>query len=174
MGNDPICEVRKKAKKLDCERLKALEIEQAVPLKVAIIESRNSAQRAGVREIPKHIRDYLQLFFPPDILDRARYRIGARGALDIQKFAFESGAAAVTLGHVIVFENAGQAEDDLCLWSHELEHVIQYKNLGIDGFAQRYMQPAKRGNYNPDNVGSLGGSAEARKVRACKILGLQY
>lgn len=173
-GNDPVCEARKVVKRNNCELLKSTEIAQAVPLKVAIIESRNSAQRAGVQPIPKQVRDQLQLFFPPEILDRVRYRVGARGALDVQRFSFDTGAAAVTLGNVIVFDDKQSSESDVCLWSHELEHVIQYKNLDIDGFAQRYMQPAKRGNYNPDNIGSLEGSAEARKVFNCQRLGVPY
>jgi Domain of unknown function (DUF4157) len=136
-GNDPICEARKVARKADCERLKATEIAQAIPLKVAIIESRNSAIRAGVEPIPAEIRAQLEPFFPVQILDWVKFRVGSRGALDVQRFAFDSGAAAVTLGNVIVFNDDAGASDP-CLWAHELEHVIQYKHLGIDGFAQRY------------------------------------
>ncbi|MER8639311.1 DUF4157 domain-containing protein [Mesorhizobium sp. M1365] len=165
-GNDPICEARKVLRKADCERLKSTEIVQAEPLEFAIHESKKSAVRAGVQGLPKNVRDKVSLFYPKAVLDSVRFRVGSRGTLDVQRFAFDSGAAAVTLDNVIVFDSQKDA-DDVCTWAHELEHVIQYRGLGVDGFAQRYVQPAKRGNYNPQNVGSLEGSAEARKVYVC-------
>ncbi|WP_181176636.1 DUF4157 domain-containing protein [Mesorhizobium sp. B2-4-9] len=170
-GNDLTCEARKLLRKGDCERLKTTEMAQAEPLEFAIHESRKSAVRAGVQGIPIHIRDKLRVFYPKSVLDSVRFRIGSRGALDVQRFAFDSGASAVTLDNVIVFDSQNDA-DDVCTWAHELEHVIQYRRLGVDGFAQRYVQPAKRGNYNPKNIGSLEGSAEARRVYVCGKLGL--
>ncbi|MER8672550.1 DUF4157 domain-containing protein [Mesorhizobium sp. M0037] len=171
-GNDPFCEARKVLRKADCERLKQTEMLQAEPLEFAIHESKKSAVRAGVKDIPASIRESLQFFYPKAVLDSVRFRVGSRGALDVQQFAFDSGAAAVTLDNVIVFDSQNDAID-VCLWAHELEHVIQYRRLDVDGFAQRYVQPAKRGNYNPKNVGSLEGSAEARKVFVCNRLGLK-
>jgi len=48
---------------------------------------------------------------------------------------------AVTLGDVILFRDTRLAADPL-LWAHELTHVEQYRRLGVEGFALRYVQQA--------------------------------
>ena len=44
---------------------------------------------------------------------------------------------AITLGEVIAFSDGMQAQD-VEVWAHELTHVIQYEQLGIDTFAFEY------------------------------------
>jgi hypothetical protein len=39
------------------------------------------------------------------------------------------------LGEVIAFSDGAQAQEDVELWTHELTHVMQYKELGIETFA---------------------------------------
>ena len=57
-------------------------------------------------------------------------------------FLLGNGAVtAVTLGDVILFRDAHLAEDPL-LWAHELTHVEQYRRLGVETFATRYLQQA--------------------------------
>jgi hypothetical protein len=46
---------------------------------------------------------------------------------------------AITLGDVIVFSDGGTAQNDLALWAHELTHVLQYENMGIETFAFEYL-----------------------------------
>ena len=46
---------------------------------------------------------------------------------------------AMTLGHVIVFKNRDEALEDSALWAHEIKHVLQFDEWGIDGFAVRYL-----------------------------------
>jgi hypothetical protein len=48
---------------------------------------------------------------------------------------------AVTVGDVIFFRDPRRAEDAL-LWAHELTHVEQYRRLGVEAFATRYLQQA--------------------------------
>ena len=45
---------------------------------------------------------------------------------------------AVTLDEVVVFSNANTAKD-VQLWAHELVHVRQYEELGVDRFARLYV-----------------------------------
>jgi hypothetical protein len=46
----------------------------------------------------------------------------------------------VTLVDIIVFRTAEAAETNVALWAHELKHVQQYQEWGVNGFAQRYTQ----------------------------------
>ena len=45
---------------------------------------------------------------------------------------------AITLGEVIAFSDGMQAQQDVEVWAHELTHVIQYEQLGIETFAFEY------------------------------------
>lgn len=45
---------------------------------------------------------------------------------------------AITLGEVIAFSDGTQAQQDVEVWAHELTHVIQYEQLGIETFAFEY------------------------------------
>ena len=45
---------------------------------------------------------------------------------------------AVTLIDTIIFRRAADAEDNIALWAHELKHVQQYQELGVEEFARRY------------------------------------
>jgi hypothetical protein len=44
---------------------------------------------------------------------------------------------AITLDDLIVFPDA-QAAQDPVLWAHELTHVLQYENMGVESFANVY------------------------------------
>jgi hypothetical protein len=46
---------------------------------------------------------------------------------------------AITLDDVVVFKDRRAALEDPKLWAHELKHVMQYAEWGIDGFAARYL-----------------------------------
>jgi hypothetical protein len=46
---------------------------------------------------------------------------------------------AVTLDDVIVFQERSAALEDPKLWAHELKHVMQFAEWGVDGFALRYL-----------------------------------
>ena len=48
-------------------------------------------------------------------------------------------ASAVTLVDVIVFEEGSTALEDPKFWAHELKHVMQFEQWGVDGFAMRYL-----------------------------------
>lgn len=51
--------------------------------------------------------------------------------------------AAVTLDDVLVFSSES-ASQNVWLWAHELGHVEQYRRLGIEGFAARYVSDWRR------------------------------
>lgn len=163
---DVICQADKAQKKFTCEALKKAEMVQAEPMEAAIHLSRQSALKAGVKPIPNYIRSKLSEFFPKRILDKVRYRVGWTGELDIQRFAFFRNNGAIVFNEVVVFKTHQDAEKNLRLWAHELEHVIQYEMLDVDGFAQMYTIGKKRGKY-VKNPHTIEGGAVNREEFVC-------
>lgn len=110
-----------------------------LPAFVGWIEAlRDAAIARGVEEIPPAIRRALTGFVPLEILDETRWRIDD-DALSTQHALFQMAETpAMTLDHVVVFANATDATDP-ALWAHELFHVMQYREWGVEGFAERYL-----------------------------------
>lgn len=119
--------------------------ESAGPVIAKLIRSsRAAAIEAGVDPIPASMRARLSGFFPETLLDRVRYRVGGGAESTVQGYLFRSEyVLATTLDDVIVFRNQDDAETDPVLWAHELAHVEQYEQLGIDGFAHAYVRDHK-------------------------------
>ncbi len=102
--------------------------------------AREQAIADGVRPVPPTVYRGLLGYFPPALLQKARF--GSQGAerIAMPALAFSYGdAAAITLGDVILFRDERSAQTDLTLWAHELTHVMQYQRWGMDGFASRYV-----------------------------------
>ncbi|HEY5566611.1 MAG TPA: DUF4157 domain-containing protein [Gammaproteobacteria bacterium] len=109
-------------------------------LSLWIASSRDAALARGVDVIPPDIRAALAGFVPDDILDRVRWRVDD-SALSVQQSLFRLGyTPAMTLDYVIVFATSADALTDAALWAHELFHVRQYRDWGVDGFAARYLE----------------------------------
>ncbi|HYD99495.1 MAG TPA: DUF4157 domain-containing protein [Alphaproteobacteria bacterium] len=105
-----------------------------------IRRSRDEAVAAGVQPIPPAVRQKLLRIYPAALLDTVRYRVGGGSGFSLQRNSFGFGHAdAITLGDVVVFRTAAEAAS-AWLWAHEIGHVVQYRALGIDGFALRYIQ----------------------------------
>ena len=122
-----------------CQTMKAKQITFGAPVAAWINESRAAAYNDGVSLMPAHIRNELSPLYPVSILDKVRYKTGSGFLGSLQWFRDEMGQkGAITLVDVIVFTDSGRAAD-VQLWAHELEHVRQYDQLGIDGFAQAYV-----------------------------------
>jgi uncharacterized protein DUF4157 len=109
------------------------------PLLVRWIESsRDAALEQGVEKIPKSIRAVLKGYVPDATLDRVRWRAGGSDLLSQSAFFFKD-AQAITLDYVILFNDENEARNDPKLWAHELRHVMQFEEWGIEGFAARYL-----------------------------------
>jgi Domain of unknown function (DUF4157) len=111
----------------------------AAALATAIRDSRRQALDRGVNPIPPQIRVALAPYFPATILDKARWTMAGGASLDglLKDWFYLEGA--VTLDEVIAFSDDMEAKD-VELWAHELTHVIQYEELGIDAFASEYLR----------------------------------
>lgn len=103
-----------------------------------IIESRDASRSSRTSGIPRRVRVALGSAYPSYVYDRVRYKIGERGEWNIAKLALGYGAHAVTLSDTVIFADPERARS-LALWAHELKHVQQYKEWGVQGFAERYI-----------------------------------
>ena len=89
--------------------------------------------------MPTSIRSAFLEVYSAEFLDGIRYRVGSGNDIAVPANAFRGGAVAVVLDTVIVFRNS-EAVHSVPLWAHELHHVKQYNNWGIDEFAKRYVR----------------------------------
>lgn len=105
-------------------------------LAFAIRASRNTAG-GGAQPIPAHIRGQLSPYFPAHILDKARYNTNKASLSLPAAINLINEGNTVTLDDLIVFTDS-QAANDPILWAHELAHVMQYQNMGVEGFANIY------------------------------------
>lgn len=105
----------------------------------AAIRQAESQANYGARPIPAAVYQQLVGFFDPNFLQGVRYNTfdSTRITLDSAVMLFNNDIAAVTLNDVVVFRNEDDAQNAF-LWAHELTHVLQYRNLGIDTFANMY------------------------------------
>ncbi len=125
---DPVCEV-----------LRLKQIALGAPVAEWIVVSRTAALSAGVSPIPPNVRSQVEHLFPASVLDKARFKTGSGFLGTLQFFGDEMGGrGAITLDNVIVFFDQSRVTN-VKLWTHELEHVRQYDQLGVDGFAQAYV-----------------------------------
>ena len=117
-----------------------LMLEYLAPLLAGWIGSeRDAAKVRGVEPIPAPIREALAGYVPEAILERVRWREGASELSLPQNVIRFGDVPAVTLDDVIVFQQRRAALEDPKLWAHELKHVMQFKEWGVDGFARRYI-----------------------------------
>jgi hypothetical protein len=104
-----------------------------------ISSARDAAKAQGVEPIPAPIRAALTGYVPEPILDRVRWRVGGSDLSLPQNVIRFGHVPGVTLDDVIVFEERRAALEDPKLWAHELKHVMQFAEWGVDGFATRYL-----------------------------------
>ena len=121
------------------EGLDAATRDRLVPGIAAWVTSlRDDALEQGAEQIPHAIRDALGEHVPHAVLDKVRWRIDGDSGFAGQSLLQLGGVRAVTLDTVIVFADAHEAADTT-LWAHELYHVMQYAQWGVDGFVDRYL-----------------------------------
>lgn len=108
-------------------------------LAVWLQQSRDQAEQSGSQPIPLEIRAQLQGYFPDEVLMAARYSTGALDQLNAAQAIMQNpDTEAVTLVDVVVFRSEEDAQKNVALWAHELFHVQQYREWGVQGFATRY------------------------------------
>lgn len=106
-------------------------------LATAIRFSRGQALNRGTEPIPRDIQEKLSPYFPPEILARVRWTTANGISLDGALKNWFDQEGAITYDDVIVFAN-DQHLQNVELWAHELTHVLQYAQLGVETFAFQY------------------------------------
>lgn len=116
-----------------------VELMASSSLAFALRQARDDATALGSQPIPLHIRAQLEPWYDFAVLDAARYRVGNEQQVNAANALLQNpDVNAVTLIDTIIFRNAADAEDNVALWAHELQHVLQYQTLGVEEFARRY------------------------------------
>ncbi|CAM4031307.1 hypothetical protein CCOS865_01416 [Pseudomonas reidholzensis] len=119
--------------------LKDVERMASSSLAFALQQARDEATAKGSEPIPLHIRAQLETWYDFAVLDAARYQVGDEQQISAANAMLQNpDVNAVTLIDTIIFRHAKDAEDNVALWAHELKHVQQYQQLGVDEFARRY------------------------------------
>lgn len=105
----------------------------------ALRQARDDANASGTQPIPLHIRAQLEPWYDFAVLDAARYQVGNEQQISAANALLQNpDVNAVTLIDTVIFRRSTDAEDNVALWAHELKHVQQYQQLGVEEFARRY------------------------------------
>ena len=113
------------------------------PLAAALRAARNS-HLAASKPLPEDVKRALRGHFPEATLNKTRYAIG-KVEITLPNLIGEvikyGERHAVTVGDIIVFNvEPGSFEDTPTWWAHEVAHVQQYTDLGVESFAYKYMR----------------------------------
>lgn len=140
--------------------LKDVEVVASSSLVFALQQARDEATANGTQPIPLHIRVQLEPWYDFAVLDAARYRVGDEQQVSAANALLQNpDVNAVTLIDTIIFRHATDAEDNVALWAHELKHVQQYQQLGVEEFARRYTR-----NYDELEAPAYKIEAEVEKT----------
>ena len=115
-----------------------------------LIRQAANEARSAARPIPPEIASQLRPYFPSHVLARAMWAPTDpnRFSIDTLRNMLQDGA--ITLDNIIVFVDSTDADPRFFngltpankeirrLWAHEMTHVMQYTNMGIESFATVY------------------------------------
>ncbi len=111
---------------------------QLVSPLTAIFEDAIRRYQNEARPMPENWKDVLREDFSEQTLSEFRYVIDPRWKSTLPGWTGTVNYGnAVTVGNIVVFPY--EPGDDWHWIGHEVYHTVQYKNLGIKGFAQRYV-----------------------------------
>jgi hypothetical protein len=133
----------------------------AAPLAGAIRAARNK-HYSNSSALPDDVKKGLANVFPDHVLNRARYVVG-RVDITLPNFIgrghkFMGDDYAVVVDDVIVFNTQPPSfSNDPFWWAHEIRHVAQYGELGIEKFSWDYVR---------DLGGSIEGDADRHGAQA--------
>jgi hypothetical protein len=103
----------------------------------AIRTSRAQAKSRGTNPIPNEIKSKLSPYFPANLLNSVSWTTAGGISIDSVLKNWLNQEGAITYDDVVVFANT-ELTNDVALWAHELTHVLQYSQMGIDTFAFQY------------------------------------
>lgn len=116
-----------------------------IPLNAALKQVQDYYAGQGSK-IPEKVKLLLGETFTNEQLENVRYVVddstgNLAGLINSLQTQFGTdGNHAVVVGNLIIFDqepNAGAK--DLFFWAHEVQHTVQYSEMGLDGFAAEYV-----------------------------------
>ncbi|EHR0245125.1 hypothetical protein C1S99_08630 [Vibrio parahaemolyticus] len=117
----------------------------AVPVAAAMRAARDH-HYANSKPLPSYIKKRFEGLYPPEIIDKARFTVGdyeftLPNALNKGTEIFQGSENASVMDDVIIFGRSPSEnnDSDLHWWAHELHHVQQYHDWGVDKFAYIYI-----------------------------------
>ncbi|EFF75440.1 DUF4157 domain-containing protein [Achromobacter piechaudii] len=145
---------------------------QGTAIATAIRFSRGQAINRGVQPIPPNVKSALAPYFPPGLLDKVRWTTAGGISLDGALKNWFNQEGAITYDEVIVFSNP---TEDLRLWAHELTHVLQYSQMGVETFAFQYSfdwnSLEGQTRTNSDRIAASVGSTNAGGGQTWQVTG---
>ena len=143
----------------------------AVPVATAMRAARHH-HYPKAKPLPEYIKRRVQGYYPDTVLGQARYVVGdfefsLPNALNYGSEIFKGSENASVMGDVIIFGREPSINDDsdLFWWVHELHHVHQYHDWGIDRFAYFYVN-------SPTENGWIEKQADEKAVQVLEALGV--
>ncbi len=117
----------------------------AVPVATAMRAARDH-HYPNSKPLPPYIKQRFSDLYPPEIINKARFTVGdyefsLPNALNKGTEIFQGSENASVMDDVIIFGRSPSENDDsdLFWWAHELHHVQQYHDWGVDKFAYIYI-----------------------------------
>ena len=149
---------------------------RGIPLDAAIRQAHTYYEPRS-KPLPEQVKTMLAPHFSEEILRDARYAVDGHGgsiAGIINGLRTNIGDAkganhAVTINNIIVFDREPKGVEDLDFWAHEMQHVVQYAERGILGFATDY---TKNASALEDEADRVAGEVVNRTVAYLAALGI--
>jgi hypothetical protein len=124
----------------------------------ALLSSAADQLRPKAKPVPLVVKLVLKPYFPAGVIEGARYAIGKVGITlpeainGMQTFMGEKEHAVTVPGIIVFSQEPDGSEQSIRWWAHELQHIVQYNALGVNGFASEYIK----------NSNELEGEANAK------------
>lgn len=151
---------------------KPVDVVLGVPLASALRQA-HEYYDSRAKPIPEDVKKLMALTFTQDTLNSARYVVSSLEAnlpaiintlrADFGEFRAvkydkagneisEKKVHAVVVGDIIVFSDEVSSAE-IFFWGHELQHVVQYAQMGFEEFAAKYQSDYKGIEAEADAVG---------------------
>lgn len=133
-----------------------------IPLGAALHQAK-AYYEPKAKPLPEKVLVLLGQTFDKSHLAKVRYIVDSDGGtiaglingIKDQMGDLHDGNHAVAIDNIIVFAKEPRGKDDLFFWAHEVQHTVQYAQLGIDGFAAEYTKDYKSLEEDADRVATL-------------------
>jgi len=115
-------------------------------LLAAALDSASQQLKAVSRPIPEMVKILMTPHFSEEALAETQFVVGKIGitlpqAINGMQTFMGNKEHAVTVPGIIVFSvEPNQTKQALHWWAHELQHIMQYRTLGVAEFAVRYIR----------------------------------